>query len=78
MSDSPNRTLNEKAKFFQALHAQAGAFIIPNPWDIATARMLAQLGFPALATTSAGYAFSRGQRDNTVSRAEMMMHLADA
>jgi len=77
MSDSPNRTLNEKAKFFQALHAQAGAFIIPNPWDIATARMLAQLGFQALATTSAGYAFSRGQRDNTISRAEMMTHLAE-
>ncbi len=71
----------EKAKTFQALHAQAGAFIIPNPWDIASARLLEHFEFQALATTSAGYAFSLGQRDNAISRAETMLYhktLADA
>lgn len=71
------RTQAEKADLFQALHQRDGAFIIPNPWDVATARLLAQLGFEALATTSAGYAFSRGQRDNTISRDEMMTHIGD-
>jgi Phosphoenolpyruvate phosphomutase len=61
---------------FRALHERGGAFInVPNPWDIGTARLLAHLGFEALATTSAGYAFSVGQRDNTVDREEMMTHL---
>src|SRR6185295_18761863 len=46
----------------------------PNPWDIGTARLLASLGFEALATTSAGYAFSIGQRDNTVGREQMLEH----
>ena len=58
----------EKGKAFRALHERPGAFIIPNPWDAGTARLLAQLGFEALATTSAGYAFSAGQRDNTIGR----------
>ncbi len=53
------------------------AFIIPNPWDIGTARLLARLGFEALATTSAGYAFSVGQRDNTIGRERMMTHGRD-
>jgi len=66
----------EKAHSFRALHQRDGAFIIPNPWDVGTARLLAQLGFEALATTSAGYAFSLGRRDNTVGRDEMMVHLA--
>ena len=50
----------EKGRAFRALHGRAGAFVIPNPWDAGTARMLAQLGFEALATTSAGYAFAWG------------------
>jgi 2-methylisocitrate lyase-like PEP mutase family enzyme len=50
--------------------------VIPNPWDVGTARLLAHLGFEALATTSAGYAFSVGQRDNTISRDAMMGHVA--
>jgi len=56
----------QKSKFdaFAALHAQAGAFVIPNPWDAGSARILEHLGFPALATTSAGYAFSVGKRDS--------------
>ena len=62
------RTSLEKGTAFRDLHARPGAFIIPNPWDIGTARLLAQLGFEALATTSAGYAFSAGRRDNQISR----------
>src|SRR6187401_2748536 len=67
----------QKAAAFRALHERDGAFIIPNPWDIGTARLLAHLGFEALATTSAGYAFSVGQRDNTISREEMLAHAAE-
>jgi 2-methylisocitrate lyase-like PEP mutase family enzyme len=67
----------EKGAAFRALHHREGAFIIPNPWDVGTARLLAQLGFEALATTSAGYAFSIGTRDNTVGREQMMLHVAD-
>lgn len=52
-----------KALRFQALHARSGAFVIPNPWDAGTARILAGLGFEALATTSAGLAFTLGRRD---------------
>jgi 2-methylisocitrate lyase-like PEP mutase family enzyme len=50
--------------------------MIPNPWDVGTARLLAQLGFEALATTSGGYAFSAGRRDNTAGRQEIMAHVA--
>ena len=53
----------EKAARFQALHAGPGAFVIPNPWDAGSARILEALGFEALATTSAGIAFSLGRRD---------------
>lgn len=53
----------EKGERFRALHARPGAFVIPNPWDAGTARMLALLGFEALTTTSAGLAFSLGKRD---------------
>jgi 2-methylisocitrate lyase-like PEP mutase family enzyme len=67
-------TQAEKGQAFRALHARDHAFIIPNPWDVGTARLLARLGFEALATTSAGYAFSVGQRDNTINRDQMMAH----
>ena len=50
-------TQAERAERFRALHARAGAFIIPNPWDAGSARLLAALGIEAQATTSAGYAF---------------------
>jgi 2-methylisocitrate lyase-like PEP mutase family enzyme len=66
----------EKGQIFAALHERDHAFIIPNPWDVGTARLLAQLGFEALATTSAGYSFSMGQRDNTIERIDMMAHVA--
>jgi len=52
-----------KAERFQALHARPGAFVIPNPWDAGTARILEKLGFEALTTTSAGLAFVLGRRD---------------
>ena len=71
------KTQIEKALAFRALHERDSAFIIPNPWDIGTARLLAHLGFEALATTSAGYAFSVGQRDNTIGRDQMMAHVAE-
>ena len=70
------RSQAEKASAFRRLHERDGAFIIPNPWDVGTARLLAHLGFEALATTSAGYAFSVGRRDNTIGRDEMMAHVA--
>jgi len=66
----------EKAERFRALHARAGAFIIPNPWDAGSAKILASLGFEALATTSAGFAFSVGRPDATVDRDTMMQHVA--
>jgi len=64
----------DKAQRFVALHARPGAFVIPNPWDMGTARILAGLGFEALATTSAGYAFSLGRLDGAVSRDEAIEH----
>ncbi len=65
-----------KAVAFRELHQRDHAFIIPNPWDVGTARILARLGFEALATTSAGFAFSAGQRDSTMSRDQTMAHVA--
>lgn len=59
---------------FRALHHGDTAFIIPNPWDIGTAKLLAELGFKALATTSAGYAFSRGLPDGGVGFEAMIEH----
>ncbi|POA24318.1 MULTISPECIES: isocitrate lyase/PEP mutase family protein [unclassified Pseudomonas] len=56
-----------KAQAFKALHEGAGIFVIPNPWDAGSAKMLASLGYQALATTSAGYAFSQGKADGALS-----------
>src|ERR1700688_3650881 len=70
------KTQVEKGKAFRALHQRKSAFIIPNPWDIVTARMLAHMGFEALATTSMGYAFSVGQRDTTIERGRMLEHVS--
>src|SRR5208282_4031306 len=64
----------EKGRIFRSLHQRDRAFIIPNPWDVGTARILAHLGFEALATTSMGYAFSLGRRDNTLDRRETIAH----
>ena len=59
---------------FRALHA-TGCFVLPNPWDAGTAMYLQQLGFKALATTSAGYAFSCGKSDGAIPRDEMLEHI---
>jgi 2-methylisocitrate lyase-like PEP mutase family enzyme len=67
-------TQNEKATKFRALHTGPRAFIIPNPWDAGSARILAGLKFQALATTSAGFAFSLGRRDGMVTRDEVLAH----
>ncbi len=64
----------DKGQIFRALHAAPGAFVIPNPWDIGTARLLESLGFKALATTSAGFAFSRGLPDGGVGFEAMIHH----
>jgi 2-methylisocitrate lyase-like PEP mutase family enzyme len=70
-----NRTQAEKGHAFRALHERDHAFIIPNPWDVGSARLLALAGFEALATTSAGYAFSVGRTDTTILRDEMIAHV---
>jgi 2-methylisocitrate lyase-like PEP mutase family enzyme len=75
MTSAPD--IKAKADAFYALHHGPKAFIIPNPWDRGTARLLAHLGFKALATTSMGYAFSIGRRDNTLSRDETFANAAD-
>ncbi|HSC29091.1 MAG TPA: isocitrate lyase/phosphoenolpyruvate mutase family protein [Vicinamibacterales bacterium] len=59
---------------FRKLH-ESGCFVIPNPWDVGSARLLAQLGFPALATTSSGFAWSMGCRDNGVTKEEALAHM---
>ena len=66
---APSPDQAAKAVAFQALHARSGAFVIPNPWDAGAARILAALGFEALATTSAGLAFTLGLRDGAAGRA---------
>ena len=66
----------EKGRLFRELHARDQAFVIPNPWDIGSARLLASTGFEALATTSVGYANSIGRQDHGVSREEMIAHAA--
>jgi 2-methylisocitrate lyase-like PEP mutase family enzyme len=66
----PNQA--SKATTFRALHTQSGAFIIPNPWDAGTAKILTQLGFEALATTSAGLAFALGRSDGAATREQTL------
>jgi 2-methylisocitrate lyase-like PEP mutase family enzyme len=61
---------------FRALH-ESGCFVLPNPWDIGTARYLQHLGFKAVATTSAGFAFSRGLSDGAVKRDDMLAHIKE-
>jgi 2-methylisocitrate lyase-like PEP mutase family enzyme len=67
---------SDRAHAFCALHRRAGAFVMPNPWDVGTARILAGLGFEALATTSAGLAFTLGWRDaeGAITRDEALAH----
>lgn len=65
---------SDKAVRFRALHEAPGAFVIPNPWDAGSARILAALGFPALATSSGASAGSLGRRDGKVTREEALAH----
>jgi 2-methylisocitrate lyase-like PEP mutase family enzyme len=67
---------NAVAAKFRAMH-ESGCFVLPNPWDIGTAMYLEHLGFNALATTSAGFAFSRGKPDGGVPRDEMLAHVRE-
>ncbi|PWK70530.1 isocitrate lyase/phosphoenolpyruvate mutase family protein [Aminobacter sp. AP02] len=67
----------DKGGVFRRLHEAPGAFIIPNPWDVGTAKLLASFGFEALATTSAGFAFSRGLPDGGVGFETMIHHCRD-
>lgn len=69
------KTQAEKAAAFEALHKAPGVFVIPNPWDPGSARLLAGLGFQALTTTSAGYARSIGYPDYNAGRAAVMEHI---
>lgn len=64
----------DRCRAFRQLH-QSGCFVIPNPWDLGSARLLVRLGFPALATTSSGFAWSRGRRDNHVPIEDVLGHL---
>jgi len=64
----------DRVRIFHELH-QSGCFVIPNPWDVGSARALVQLGFKALATTSAGFAWSRGHADHHVTVEMMLAHL---
>jgi 2-methylisocitrate lyase-like PEP mutase family enzyme len=69
-----NRSLKEKRARFREL--QNGCFMLPNPWDVGSARMLESLGFEALASTSAGYGWSTGRPDYSVTRDDLLQHLA--
>ena len=67
-------TIAEKAERFRELHARPGTFIIPNPFDAGSARILQHLGFEALATTSSGYAYSTGRMDYGITRDDAIAH----
>jgi len=67
----------EKAVLFKKLHYEKSAFIIPNPWDMGTAKILENSGFKALATSSAALALSRGVPDNSIPLEETLIHLKD-
>jgi 2-methylisocitrate lyase-like PEP mutase family enzyme len=78
-------TVEEKGRRFQALHARPGAFVIPNPWDAGTTKLLAAMGFEALTTTSAGLAYALGRadgaglvtRDETLANAKAIVDATD-
>jgi 2-methylisocitrate lyase-like PEP mutase family enzyme len=67
-------TQADKARQFMALHRPGAPLLLPNPWDLGSARLLASMGFQALATTSSGFAASLGRSDGSVSREEALVH----
>jgi 2-methylisocitrate lyase-like PEP mutase family enzyme len=69
------RTISEKRRVFRSMH-ESGCFVLPNPWDAGSARLLVHLGFEALATTSSGYAWTTGRADYSVTRDDVLQHLA--
>jgi len=69
-------TTSEKRQAFRQLH-QAGCFSLPNPWDVGSAIILSSLGFKALATSSAGFAWSRGLPDGALTREQVLVHLKE-
>src|SRR5277367_1932412 len=69
-------SIADKRRAFHKLH-EAGCFVIPNPWDVGSARYLQSLGFKALATTSSGFAWSHGHRDGAMSRDRVLDHLTE-
>jgi 2-methylisocitrate lyase-like PEP mutase family enzyme len=69
-------SIDDKRRAFRQLH-EAGCFVIPNPWDVGSARFLQSLGFKALATTSSGFAWSQGRPDGGISRDVALAHLHD-
>ncbi|GAC1674269.1 MAG: isocitrate lyase/phosphoenolpyruvate mutase family protein [Steroidobacteraceae bacterium] len=69
-------SIADKRRAFRRLH-EAGCFVIPNPWDVGSARYLQGLGFKALATTSSGFAWSHGHRDGGMSREAVLDHLSE-
>lgn len=69
-------SVSDKRRVFRQLH-ETGCFVIPNPWDVGSARWLQSLGFKALATTSSGFAWSQGHPDNGISRDMALEHLAE-
>jgi len=71
-----NDSIAQRASKFTSMHAASGAFVIPNPWDVGSARILAGLGYPALATSSQGFAFTIGNQDGNVPRDLMLEHCA--
>ena len=75
MSLTTSRSTAEKRAAFRALHAD-GCFVLPNPWDVGSARLLQHLGFAALASTSSGHAWTTGHPDYTVTRDEVLQHLS--
>src|SRR6188472_4027763 len=70
------QTVKERREKFRQLH-ESGCFALPNPWDIGSAKYLEHLGFKAIATTSAGFAFSRGLPDGAVGRDAMLAHIRE-
>jgi 2-methylisocitrate lyase-like PEP mutase family enzyme len=79
LNEETNRmsiSVAEKRARFRRLH-ESGCFVLPNPWDIGSAKMLQQLGFKALASTSAGFAWSIGRADNKVTCDDVIAHLTE-
>ena len=70
-------TIAEKRRRFAELHSAPGCFVMPNPYDVGSAKYLASRGFPAIATSSAGMAFTMGKPDGGVARTEALRHIAD-